>query len=70
MDGAETCALRSTSSLGFWSNKEKTCLELSDKENIVGKTPSVLLLQGDCLELMESIPSGTIDMVLADLPYG
>lgn len=25
---------------------------------------------GDCLELMKEIPDGSIDMVLADLPYG
>ena len=28
------------------------------------------LLQGDCLELMKSIPDGSIDMVLTDPPYG
>ena len=28
------------------------------------------LLQGDCLELMKDIPSGSVDMVLCDLPYG
>lgn len=28
------------------------------------------LLQGDCLELMKNIPDGSVDMVLADLPYG
>jgi DNA modification methylase len=28
------------------------------------------LLQGDCLELMHQIPDGSIDMILADLPYG
>jgi len=28
------------------------------------------LKQGDCLELMKDIPDGSIDMVLADLPYG
>lgn len=27
-------------------------------------------LQGDCLDLMRKIPDGSIDMVLADLPYG
>lgn len=29
-----------------------------------------LLLQGDCLELMKLIPTGSVDMVLADPPYG
>ncbi len=28
------------------------------------------LMQGDCLELMKSIPDGSVDMVLADPPYG
>lgn len=31
---------------------------------------SVNLFQGDCLELMKDIPDGSVDMVLADLPYG
>ena len=25
---------------------------------------------GDCLELMKDIPSGSVDMILCDLPYG
>ena len=28
------------------------------------------ILLGDCLELMKNIPDGSIDMILADLPYG
>jgi site-specific DNA-methyltransferase (adenine-specific) len=28
------------------------------------------LLQGDCLELMQDIQSGSIDLIKADLPYG
>ncbi|MGW6746737.1 hypothetical protein ACWGDX_39390, partial [Streptomyces sp. NPDC055025] len=28
------------------------------------------LYQGDCLELMKSIPDASVDMVLCDLPYG
>jgi DNA modification methylase len=28
------------------------------------------LYHGDCLELMQNIPNGSIDMVLCDLPYG
>lgn len=27
------------------------------------------LRQGDCLEIMKEIPEGSIDMILADLPY-
>lgn len=26
--------------------------------------------QGDCLEVMKTIPSGSVDMILCDLPYG
>lgn len=32
--------------------------------------PDVQLLPGDCLEVMKSIPDSSIDMILADLPYG
>lgn len=28
------------------------------------------LWRGDCLELMKDIPSGSVDMILCDLPYG
>ncbi len=28
------------------------------------------LMLGDCLEVMKEIPSGSVDMVLCDLPYG
>lgn len=28
------------------------------------------LLHGDCLELLRDVPPGSVDMVLADLPYG
>ena len=28
------------------------------------------IFQGDCLELMKDIPDGSVDMILADLPYG
>lgn len=30
----------------------------------------MLLLQGDCLELMKKIPDKSVDMILCDLPYG
>jgi len=30
----------------------------------------VILLQGDCLELMKTLPDGCVDMVLTDPPYG
>ena len=28
------------------------------------------LLNGDCLQLMETIPDNSVDMVLCDMPYG
>ena len=30
----------------------------------------IKLYKGDCLEIMKQIPNGSIDMILADLPYG
>ena len=30
----------------------------------------IKLMQGDCLELMKEIPSGSVDIVLTDPPYG
>ena len=32
--------------------------------------PKIELIQGDCLEKMKAIPDGSVDMVLADPPYG
>lgn len=31
---------------------------------------SIRLYQGDCLELMKDVPDGSVDMILADLPFG
>ena len=31
---------------------------------------SIKLIHGDCLEKMRDIPSGSVDMVLTDPPYG
>ena len=28
------------------------------------------LYKGDCLEVMKEIPTGSVDMILCDLPYG
>ena len=33
-------------------------------------TDMVNLMHGDCLELMKTIPDGSVDMVLTDPPYG
>lgn len=34
------------------------------------KTNNLWLMQGDCLERMKEIPDGSVDMILADVPYG
>ena len=34
------------------------------------KDGMVLLMQGDCLELMSVIADGSVDAVICDLPYG
>lgn len=34
------------------------------------KNEDAQLIHGDCLEVMKSIPSGSIDMTLTDPPYG
>ena len=31
---------------------------------------NIALKQGDCLELMQDIPDGSVDLVLTDIPYG
>lgn len=36
----------------------------------VGQASAVQLHLGDCLEKMALIPDGSVDMVMADLPYG
>ncbi len=37
---------------------------------VILKSKINTVLQGDCLELMKDIPDGSVDMILADLPYG
>ena len=34
------------------------------------KTPRDQVLVGDCIELMNGLPEGSVDMVFADPPYG
>jgi len=38
--------------------------------NNLPEKDTINLLFGDCLELMQSLPNDSIDMVLCDLPYG
>ena len=37
---------------------------------MISKSKINTVLQGDCLELMKDIADGSVDMILADLPYG
>jgi len=39
--------------------------ELKPLQNYINK-----VIQGDCLEVMKGIPNESVDMILADLPYG
>lgn len=34
------------------------------------KNDTLWLMKGDCLERMKEIPDGSVDMILADAPYG
>ena len=34
------------------------------------KTNNIWLMKGDCLERMKEIPSGSVDLILTDPPYG
>ena len=41
------------------------------KENVQGIDKFInQIIHGDCLEVMKEIPNNSIDMILADLPYG
>lgn len=37
---------------------------------VVSDMNDIELWQGDCLELMNNIPDKSVDIILADLPYG
>lgn len=50
---------------------DKTRALLGDREAAKRLTDAgVVLMQGDCLELLQDIPDGSVDMVLTDPPYG
>ncbi|MCC5610778.1 site-specific DNA-methyltransferase, partial [Nostoc sp. CHAB 5834] len=36
----------------------------------VGVVHTPVLYHGDCLQIMQTIPDGSVDLILADLPYG
>lgn len=37
---------------------------------IIGKISPNVIINGDCIAVMEQMEPGSIDMVIADLPYG
>jgi len=39
-------------------------------EESVGRNSQITLINDDCLVAMKSIPSGSIDAVICDPPYG
>jgi len=41
-----------------------------ERETDVGWIEPNTIIQGNCLEVMKRIPDGSVDMVLADPPYG
>jgi DNA modification methylase len=46
-------------------------LSTNEKEvQSIGHVSPNTLVNGDCLEVMKYIPSGSVDMVLCDPPYG
>lgn len=44
---------------------KKTNAEKVDMSNVINR-----LFEGDCLQYMQEIPDGSVDMILCDLPYG
>lgn len=43
---------------------------LGDKEAAKWLTDAGVLLLGDCLDLMPTLPDNSVDMLFTDLPYG
>lgn len=43
---------------------------MPDSYQVITGGITIKLLMGDCLELMQDLPAKSIDMVLADLPFG
>jgi site-specific DNA-methyltransferase (adenine-specific) len=40
------------------------------EQNLPDSIPPNSLIHGDCLEVMKNIPDKSVDMIIADLPYG
>jgi site-specific DNA-methyltransferase (adenine-specific) len=47
-----------------------SAMPTSSNVNKVLNKPMINLMQGDCFERMKEIESGSVDMVICDLPYG
>src|SRR5690606_36519312 len=50
------------------SSNKKMSIEKTPEGGLPSENYSLFL--GDCLERMAEIPDGSVDMILADLPYG
>ena len=50
------------------SGEKKTTIPFTNKKDISEFTNKVI--QGDCLEVMATMPDHCVDMILCDLPYG
>jgi len=61
VSGPDAIAARQPLSMERWARKGLGML-LDELEN--------RLLEGDCLRLLEEVPSKSVDMILCDLPYG
>lgn len=44
---------------------KKTTTEKANMSHVINR-----LFEGDCLQYMQEIPNGSVDMILCDLPYG
>lgn len=45
-------------------------MKIIPRQNHLFNAPEIEIIQGDCLEVMPTLPEKSIDMILCDLPYG
>src|SRR5699024_1177368 len=50
--------------------RARTALRKATEDALRINVERNLLIEGDCLEVMERLPQHSVDMVLCDLPYG
>jgi hypothetical protein len=54
----------------LYSNNNSAVENIMIGDQNIGKSPSVTLYHGECLETMATLPDQSIDMIMCDLPYG